>query len=62
MKSSLEEMTQWAGEMVSKVAEAPEATARTLGAAEGGVSTQDLLRLRTQGELALARARRLLNQ
>jgi len=62
MKSSLEQLSQWAGDMVAQVPAEAAAGAKTLGVEEGVVPSQDLLRLRMQGEIALERARKILGK
>jgi hypothetical protein len=61
-KSSLQELTQWAGDMVAQVPTEAEAGPKTLGVEEGAAPSPDLLRLRMQGVLALERARKVLEK
>jgi len=57
-KSSLEELSQWAGQMVEQ-APAAAAPGTLSGAA---MPSEDFLRLQMQGQIALERARRVLNK
>jgi hypothetical protein len=58
VKSSLQELSEWAGQMVEQVP-----TAAAPGTLSGTAApSEDLIRLQMQGQLALERARKVLNK